>query len=275
PRYGERWARRWLDLARYADTNGFEKDRPRTIWPYRDWVVKALNEDMPYDQFGIRQLAGDLLPGATPDDVIATGFHRNTMLNEEGGIDPNEYRFYAMVDRVGTTGAAFMGLTMNCAQCHTHKYDPIVHTDYYSVMALLNNADEPTYFIPPADLEAQKAEHARQIAQAEAALPGKFPGGAQALEARLDAWIAEQKPRASRWKIVRPSSMKTTLPHLEAQPDGFILGGGDITKSDVYDLAFSEAVKGATAVRIEVAHHPALPNDGPGLTNYEGPLGGF
>ncbi|MFM9147249.1 MAG: PSD1 and planctomycete cytochrome C domain-containing protein [Verrucomicrobiota bacterium] len=275
PRYGERWARRWLDLARYADTNGFEKDRPRTIWPYRDWVVKALNEDMPYDQFGIRQLAGDLLPGATPDDVIATGFHRNTMLNEEGGIDPNEYRFYAMVDRVGTTGAAFMGLTMNCAQCHTHKYDPIVHTDYYSVMALLNNADEPTYFIPPADLEAQKADHARQIAQAEAALPGKFPGGAQALEARLDAWIAEQKPRASRWKIVRPSSMKTTLPHPEAQPDGFILGGGDITKSDVYDLAFSEAVKGATAVRIEVAHHPALPNDGPGLTNYEGPLGGF
>ncbi|MFM9168026.1 MAG: DUF1553 domain-containing protein, partial [Verrucomicrobiota bacterium] len=128
---------------------------------------------------------------------------------------------------------------------------------------------------PPADLEAQKADHARQIAQAEAALPGKFPGGAQALEARLDAWIAEQKPRASRWKIVRPSSMKTTLPHLEAQPDGFILGGGDITKSDVYDLAFSEAVKGATAVRIEVAHHPALPNDGPGLTNYEGPLGGF
>ena len=275
PRYGERWARRWLDLARYADTNGFEKDRPRTIWPYRDWVVKALNEDMPYDQFGIRQLAGDLLPDATPDDIIATGFHRNTMLNEEGGIDPNEYRFYAMVDRVGTTGAAFMGLTMNCAQCHTHKYDPIVHTDYYSVMALLNNADEPTYFIPPADLEAQKSEHARQVAQAEAALPGKFPGGTQALETKLDAWIAVEKPKASRWKILRPSSMKTTLPHLEVQPDGFILGGGDITKSDVYDLAFSEAVKGATAVRIEVAHHPALPNDGPGLTNYEGPLGGF
>ncbi|MFZ9343593.1 MAG: PSD1 and planctomycete cytochrome C domain-containing protein [Opitutales bacterium] len=275
PRYGERWARRWLDLARYADTNGFEKDRPRTIWPYRDWVVKALNEDMPYDQFGIRQLAGDLLPDAKPDDLIATGFHRNTMLNEEGGIDPNEYRFYAMVDRVGTTGAAFMGLTMNCAQCHTHKYDPILHTDYYGVMALLNNADEPTYFIPPADLEAQKTEHARQVAAAEAALPAKFPGGAQALEAALDRWIAEEKAGSSRWQVLRPSSMKTTLPHLETQPDGFILGGGDITKSDVYDLAFSEAVKGATAIRIEVAHHPSLPNDGPGLTNYEGPLGGF
>ena len=127
--YGERWARRWLDLARYADTNGFEKDRPRSIWPYRDWVVKALNDDMPFDQFSIKQIAGDMLPKATPEDLIATGFHRNTMLNEEGGIDPNEYRFYAMVDRVSVTGTTWMGLTMNCCQCHTHKYDPILHTD--------------------------------------------------------------------------------------------------------------------------------------------------
>jgi hypothetical protein len=121
PQYGERWARRWLDLARYADTNGFEKDRPRQIWPYRDWVVKALNDDMPFDQFSIKQIAGDMLPNASAEDLIATGFHRNTMLNEEGGIDPNEYRFYAMVDRVGVTGTAWMGLTLNCCQCHTHK----------------------------------------------------------------------------------------------------------------------------------------------------------
>jgi hypothetical protein len=160
--YGERWARRWLDLARYADTNGFEKDRPRQIWPYRDWVVKALNDDMPFDQFSIKQLAGDMLPNATPDDLIATGFHRNTMLNEEGGIDPNEYRFYAMVDRVGVTGTAWMGLTLNCCQCHTHKYDPILHTEYYSVMALLNNADEPTYHIPTPDIEAQQKAHAER-----------------------------------------------------------------------------------------------------------------
>ena len=105
PQYGERWARKWLDLARYADTNGYEKDRGRTIWPYRDWVIKALNDDMPFDQFTIEQIAGDLLPGATADQRIATGFHRNTMLNEEGGIDPLEYRFKAMVDRVATTGA--------------------------------------------------------------------------------------------------------------------------------------------------------------------------
>jgi hypothetical protein len=275
PRYGERWARRWLDLARYADTNGFEKDRPRTIWPYRDWVVKALNADLPYDQFSIKQLAGDLLPGATPDDLVATGFHRNTMLNEEGGADPNEYRFYSMVDRVGATGAAWMGLTLNCAQCHTHKYDPVLHTDYFSVMALLNNADEPTYHIPTPDLEARKADHAKRIRAAEETLEGKFPGGAAAVEQRFGEWLNQESPRASKWEILRPSKLKTTLPTLDVQPDGFILGGGDITKSDVYDLAFDRAIKGAVAIRIEVASHPLLPNDGPGLTNYEGPLGGF
>ena len=115
PEYGERFARPWLDLARYSDTNGYEKDRNRTIWPYRDWVIGALNEDMPYDQFSIQQLAGDMLPSATRDQRIATGFHRNTMLNEEGGIDPLEFRFYAMVDRVATTGTVWLGLTTGCA----------------------------------------------------------------------------------------------------------------------------------------------------------------
>tara|TARA_R110002049_G_scaffold4601_5_gene32416 strand:+ start:592874 stop:596008 length:3135 start_codon:yes stop_codon:yes gene_type:complete len=143
PAYAERFTRPWLDLARYSDTNGYEKDRNRTIWPYRDWVIKAIAEDMPFDQFSIEQLAGDMLPSATKDQRIATGFHRNTMLNEEGGIDPLEYRFYAMVDRVATTGTVWMGLTTGCAQCHTHKYDPITHTDYYSLLAMMNQADEP------------------------------------------------------------------------------------------------------------------------------------
>ena len=273
--YGERWARRWLDLARYADTNGFEKDRPRQIWPYRDWVVKALNDDMPFDQFSIKQLAGDMLPNATPEDIIATGFHRNTMLNEEGGIDPNEYRFYAMVDRVGVTGTAWMGLTLNCCQCHTHKYDPILHTDYYSVMALLNNADEPTYHIPTPEIEKQQKAHADRIAKLEADLPKKFPGGEAAMQSRFAGWIEGESKRASNWQIIRPTAMKTTMPHLEQQPDGFILGSGDISKSDVYDLSFKAPVKGVTAIKLEVASHPSLPNDGPGLTYYEGPIGGF
>jgi hypothetical protein len=273
--YGERWARRWLDLARYADTNGFEKDRPRSIWPYRDWVVKALNDDMPFDQFSIKQLAGDMLPQRTPEDLIATGFHRNTMLNEEGGIDPNEYRFYAMVDRVSVTGTTWMGLTLNCCQCHTHKYDPIEHTDYYRTMALLNNADEPVYHIPTAEIEAQSQAHADRIARLEAALPSQFPGGPEAMAKRFADWLETEATRASNWQIVRPAKIGTTMPHLEQQPDGFLLGSGDISKSDVYDLSFNQPLKGVRALRIEVASHPSLPNDGPGLTNYEGPLGGF
>ena len=115
PHYGERWARRWLDVARYADTNGYEKDRPRSIWPYRDWVIRALNSGMPFDRFTVEQLAGDMLPGAGVSQRVATGFHRNTMLNEEGGIDPLEFRFYAMTDRVATTGTVWLGLTIGCA----------------------------------------------------------------------------------------------------------------------------------------------------------------
>lgn len=166
PRYGERWARRWLDLARYADTNGYEKDRDRPIWPYRDWVIRALNDDMPFDQFTIRQIAGDLLPDATVDDILATGFHRNTMLNEEGGIDPLEYRYLAVVDRVGTTGMTWLGLTTACAQCHTHKFDPITHTDFFALMALLNNTDEPAWVIPSDQLDRKRAEIREQIVAA-------------------------------------------------------------------------------------------------------------
>jgi hypothetical protein len=275
PQYGERWARRWLDLARYADTNGFEKDRPRSIWPFRDWVVKALNDDMPFDQFSIKQIAGDMLPQATTEDLIATGFHRNTMLNEEGGIDPNEYRFYAMVDRVSVTGTTWMGLTMNCCQCHTHKYDPILHTDYYSTLALLNNASEPTYFIPTPAVEEQKKARSVKIAELEASLPSKFPGGPEAMEKRFSEWRNEKQKNASHWEIIRPTKMETTMPQLEQLADGFILGNGDISKSEVYDLTFQAPIRGVTAIRLEVASHPSLPNDGPGMTNYEGPLGGF
>lgn len=164
PEYGERWARPWLDLARYADTNGYEKDRPRSIWPWRDWVIDALNTDMPFDQFTIEQLAGDLLPSPTTSQLIATGFHRNTMLNEEGGIDPLEFRFHAMTDRVATTGTTWLGLTVGCAQCHSHKYDPLTHREYYGMMAFLNNCDEPSLHLPAHDAESQ-AEHTRQTAE--------------------------------------------------------------------------------------------------------------
>jgi mono/diheme cytochrome c family protein len=147
PHYGERWGRHWLDLARYADSNGYSIDAPRTIWPYRDWVIKALNADMPFDKFTIEQLAGDLLPNATVDDRIATGFHRNTQINEEGGIDKEQFRVEAVIDRVNTTGSVWLGLTVGCCQCHNHKFDPISQREYYQFFAFFNNQDDQNLVI--------------------------------------------------------------------------------------------------------------------------------
>lgn len=204
PAYGERWARKWLDLARYADTNGYEKDRDRSIWPYRDWVIRALNEDKPFDQFTIEQIAGDMLPNATLDQKIATGFHRNTMLNEEGGIDPLEFRFHAMVDRVATTGTVWLGLTVGCAQCHTHKYDPITHTEYFQMMALLNNADEPELEIPVSDAEAQAARNAERMKALIAGLADKWP-----IPAAGDA----------KWEVPKPLVTVAEQEEFTAMPD--------------------------------------------------------
>ena len=143
PRYGERWASMWLDLARYADTKGYEKDNERPgVWPYRDWVIQAFNRNLPYDQFVIKQLAGDLLPNRTFEDLIATSFHRQTPNNEEGGTDDEEFRTVAVMDRVATTWSILNGITMNCVQCHSHPYDPLRHTDYYKSIAFFNTQED-------------------------------------------------------------------------------------------------------------------------------------
>jgi hypothetical protein len=144
PHYGERWGRHWLDLARYADSDGYTIDGPRQIWKYRDWVIDALNRDMPFDQFTIEQIAGDLLSNPTAEQLIATGFHRNTPSNYEGGIDFEQYRVEAVADRVAATGAVFLGLTTGCARCHDHKYDPISQREFYQLFAYFNNTDEIT-----------------------------------------------------------------------------------------------------------------------------------
>jgi hypothetical protein len=155
PHYGERWGRWWLDQARYADSNGYSVDSPREIWLYRDWVVKALNADMPFDQFTIEQLAGDLLPNATESQKVATGFHRNTQINQEGGIDPEQFRIDSIFDRVATTGTVWLGLTVGCAQCHDHKFDPLTQKDFYRMFAFLNNQDEPNLKVYPDDVDPQ------------------------------------------------------------------------------------------------------------------------
>ena len=143
--FGEKWASWWLDMARYSDTKGYEKDEGRNIWRYRDWVIQAFNKDMPFDQFTTEQLAGDLLPNPTDDQLIATAFHRNTMNNDEGGTDDEEFRVAALIDRVNTTWEVWQSTTMGCVQCHTHPYDPFVHEEYYKSMAFFNNTrDEDT-----------------------------------------------------------------------------------------------------------------------------------
>jgi len=281
PQYGERWARKWLDLARYADTNGYEKDRERPIWPYRDWVVRALNADMPFDQFTIAQVAGDMLadvagsPEATLDQKIATGFHRNTMLNEEGGIDPNEFRFHAMTDRVTTTGATWLGLTMQCVQCHTHKYDPIPQREFYGVMAFLDNADEPELDLPPADAAQQQKERDARAQKLLAELPSKWPAAQGSVDAAFAKWLEKERARTVAWTALKPAALKTNLPLLTVQPDHSILGSGDITKSDTYELKFAGVPAKITAIRLEALPDDSLPAHGPGMCYYEGPKGDF
>jgi mono/diheme cytochrome c family protein len=184
PHYGERWGRFWLDGARYADSNGYSIDAPRSIWPYRDWVINALNRDMPFDRFTIEQIAGDLLPDATLEQKIATGFHRNTMINQEGGINLEQFRVESLVDRVNTTGTVFLGLTIGCCQCHDHKYDPITQREYYEFFAFLNNVDEPTLELPTAEQLRQREEFRGRLAEVEKRL--------QQLDmttpAQVDAW---------------------------------------------------------------------------------------
>ena len=240
PHFGERWARRWLDLARYADSNGYEKDRPRSIWPWRDWVINALNTDLPFDEFTIEQIAGDLLPNATREQIIATGFHRNTMINEEGGIDPLEYRFYSMVDRVHVTATSWLGLTMACAQCHTHKYDPIQHAEYYRFMACLDNAIEPNFKITGPSVAEQRKKIQEKIGALEAALPDKFP---------LPVHVNWQIPGAAEFVSTNGAVAENLF-------DGSIRVGGANPDKDVYTLKFELPPQRITHVQIE-----AIPDD--------------
>lgn len=170
PHYGERWGRHWLDAARYADSDGYNGDSARPVWKYRDWVIDALNRDLPFDQFVIEQIAGDLLPGATLEQKIATGFHRNTLFNAEGGNDPEEFRVERVTDRVATTGVVFLGLTVGCAECHSHKYDPISQREFYEMFAFFNNAEEVTVETFTAEERAARDRQLARIAELKASL---------------------------------------------------------------------------------------------------------
>lgn len=241
PAYGERWGRHWLDIARYSDTDGYTIDAPRDIWPYRDWVLKAINKDMPFDQFVIEQMAGDLLPNATNDQIIATGFHRNTPSNFEGGIDFEQYRVEAVADRVATTGAAFMGLTLGCARCHDHKYDPVTQREFYQIFAFWNNIDEidkeadRKYFNRPFLEIGSEEEKAKQV---------KWDDDVQDLELRIrkhqesltenadkDPKLMELRKELNELRRRKPKLLRTLVMKERATPrDSYIHLGGDFTR---------------------------------------------
>lgn len=257
PHYGERWALWWLDLARYADTNGYEVDRTRSIWPYRDWVISAFNANMPFNQFTIEQIAGDMLPGATLSQKVATGFHRNTYFNEEGGHDWEQFRWESIVDRVSTTGSVFLGLSIGCAQCHDHKYDPISQREFYEFFALLNNADEPHLEVPQPEITSERRRILDQIAELESQL--------ECDEDAFTKWVAQAAKEAKQWVVLEPlrwtSKNNQTLTPLE---DGSLLASGDRPEVDLFDIVYRSPLKKITGIKLEAIPDPSLPNQGPG-----------
>jgi hypothetical protein len=266
--YGEHWGRAWLDLARYADSAGYADDPPRTIWAYRDWVIRAFNANMPFDQFTIEQIAGDLLPNATEDQLIATAFHRNTMTNSEGGTDDEEFRNAAIVDRANTTMAVWMGTSFTCAQCHSHKYDPITNAEYFRLFAFLNNTadsdkkdESPVLTFTTPEQKKQRAEWESQLA----ALDGKFKAPPAAVIAGAEKW-ARDFPAKLDWKSPQPLAAKTQSgAKTETQPDGTITVPRNDAKTDSYtiELPLAEAQK-VSALRIESLPADTLPGKGAG-----------
>jgi len=268
PHFGERWGRHWLDQARYADSDGYEKDLGRPFaWRWRDWVINAINRDLPLDQFTTEQLAGDLLPNSTLDQRIATGFHRNTLTNREGGIDKEEDRVKATVDRANTTGAVWLGLTVGCAECHSHKFDPLSQREYYGLYAFFNSVDEVDLPAPqPDELAAYEkakaafdAEHAPLVAAAAAPDPAEIAERQAAWEAGLDLANFVQ------WTPLEPESVKAvSKTKFAKRPDGSYVATGQSPASDTYAVVVKVPVAGVTALRLEVLPDADLPGRGPG-----------
>ncbi len=279
PHYGERWARPWLDLARYADSNGYEKDSLRTMWKYRDWVIDALNRDMPFNQFTIEQLAGDMLPNATSAQRIATGFHRNSLLNQEGGIDVEEARWETLVDRVNTTGAVWLGSTIGCAQCHNHKYDPFSQRDYYRLLAFFDNGEytvvgqqggdhwiaEPQLDLPTTEQKARQTALQAELDTIKAQLDA--PG--QAIDAGQPEWEQSMVAADRAWVPLDPQTLRSTNGTvLAAQPDASVLASGPAPTTESYVVRATARLTRITGIRLEVLPDTTLPQGGPGRDYY-------
>ncbi len=264
PHYGERWGRHWLDAARYADSDGFEKDKSRQVYFYRDWVINALNRDLPYDQFIIEQLAGDLLPNATQDQKVATGFLRNSMINEEGGVDPEQFRMEAMFDRMDAIGKSILGLTIQCAQCHNHKFDPLTQAEYYKMFAFLNNDYEANIAVYTPDEQMRRADIFRQIHAIENELRHKHPDWRQ----RMHSWENTVKNNQPKWTVVRPELDASGGQKHYLLDDGSILAQGYAPTKHTTSFTAKTDLKTITAVRLELLNDPNLPLGGPGRSIY-------
>ncbi len=282
--YGVRWARPWLDLARYADSHGFQRDDLRDIWAWRDWVVNALNANMPFDQFTLEQIAGDLLPNATPDQIIATGFHRCTPTNVEAGTEPEESRINQVIDRVNTTGAVWLGTTLECAQCHNHKYDPITQRDYYSLLAYYNNTEKEAersnpstpgsirfngtpFKISDPGRDAQRQQLAAQLKTLDAQITARqqqitSSGGQRGNQA---ASRSGQIDSAKPVQALKPTAFITESDaESELQSDGSVLLTGPVPDKDTY--TFEAELKGGelSGLMLEALTHASIAGDGPG-----------
>ena len=278
PHYGERWARPWLDLARYADSNGYEKDNLRTAWKYREWVIGALNRDLSFRDFTIEQVAGDMLKDATVEQKIATGFHRNTQLNQEGGIDVEEARFETLVDRVNTTGAVWLGSTLGCAQCHNHKFDPFPQKDYYRMLAFYDNVEYATFgqgaevvdrWIIEPELELPAPEQAkRRTALRLEAETLRFEVENRDLLAELRAFESEIAAAAPVWTPLEPVAFKAASgARFKKQPDESLVVAGEVQEKDAYTVTVRTTLEGITAFRLDALPDPSLPQKGPGRSS--------
>ena len=260
--YGERWGRHWLDAARYADSDGFEKDKQRWVWFYRDWVINALNRDMPYNQFIVEQLAGDLLPNATQDQRVATGFLRNSMINEEGGIDPEQFRMEAMFDRMDAIGKAMLGITIQCSQCHNHKYDPITQEEYYRLFAYLNNSHESNIAVYTPEQQAKRADLFRRMRAVEADVQHRNPEWRD----RMARWEEQARRDQPVWEVVTPSvdDISTGGQKYLSQSDGSFLAAGYAPTKHSAKFTTKTKLSRITGFRLELLNDANLPMGGPG-----------
>jgi hypothetical protein len=262
PHYGERWGRIWLDAARYADSDGYEKDKSRQVFAYRDWVIDALNRDLPYNEFIVEQIAGDLLTGTSQGHRVATGFLRNSMINEEGGIDPEQFRMEAMFDRMDCIGKAVLGLTIQCAQCHSHKYDPLTQEEYYRMFAFLNNSHEANIAVYSPEDQMKRAEILRKTREIEEDLKHREP----AWRERMAEWEKRVAGDQPKWHVVRPEVDDESTGGEKELPmeDGSYLSQGYAPTKHTLKMTMKTDLTPITAFRLELLNDPNLPLGGPG-----------